>query len=339
MNRPSKEETMTPLDAQKRPTVTHASSEIVLAGGRPAEPDEPPVVTPDKPLAKELSRTHDADDLRSALVVRLGADRRSALAGRILDAWQPGVFGRVDQAFLAAALVARLQVDGRGEVADRILAHLRDAELKRVDGTLESIMVLRPAASLGPATLMIMLDSRLRADARGGLADRLLALVGSDAQSPRDDEHGEADVTASPRARALGRTLGAETLALALTLRLRGDGREALAGRLMELWVKDITGLIVNPGALATALIASHRDRGCDALADAVASLLGCEGIDRDPESIKQIWLNEIAGPMVEARSLAAALAASFRTSWERSGPADAIILAILGIEREPCTC
>ncbi len=164
---------------------------------------------------RALARTHAADDLAFALVLRLSLDRRDTLAGGILDLWRPDAFEIVDTAFLAAALVARLHADRRADVADRILILLKRAGLGRTDGTIESIMLLRPTEALGSSTLRATLESRLRADGRGALADQLTALFVSEGSS-RERSAREPYGTESPALRSLAEAHDAETLAFAL---------------------------------------------------------------------------------------------------------------------------
>jgi hypothetical protein len=112
---------------------------------------------------------------------------------------------------------------------------------------------------------------------------------------------------------ALGRTHPADVLAYALVARLRAEGREVLAGSIMMLWARYLVGPLVDPGPLAAELDAQLRTEGRGALADTIASVLRGASIGRDPCEIMALWLNELAGPMVDTGPLAAALVAALR--------------------------
>ncbi|WP_437715202.1 hypothetical protein WMF45_01525 [Sorangium sp. So ce448] len=105
----------------------------------------------------------------------------------------------------------------------------------------------------------------------------------------------------------------ADVLAHAAVTRLRTEGRDTLAASIMMFWAREIAGPMVDPGQIAAELLARLRARGHGELADTIAQLLRGAAIDRDPCEIMALWLHELARPMVDAASLAAALVAALR--------------------------
>lgn len=301
-------------------------------------------------LGDELARAHGARTLSHALKVRLGLDRRGGLATLLRASEEREADGPfTESGRFAAALVGRLRLDGRAELADALVSLLRNgpidcdpmlwlneiqaklaqrseaaAEL-RARGRHESARLVESTLSMD---LRIGLIVRLRAEGRHDLADAISAAADAlEAQERREDatpvphrvpagEHAPppAEVAAL---RALGGELGhthaAEVLAYALVTRLRAEGRQELAGTLMMFWARDIAGPIADPARLAADLILQLRTEGRGELADTIASLLRGAAIDRDPCDIMAVWLETLAGPVVDPGSIAAALVAALR--------------------------
>jgi hypothetical protein len=300
-------------------------------------------------LGDELARAHSARTLSHALKVRLGLDRRGGLATLLRASEEredDGPF--TESGRFAAALVGRLRLDGRAELADALMSLLTNgpidcdpmlwlneiqakvaqrskaaAEL-RARGHPESARLIESTLSM---ELRIGLIGRLRAEGRHDLADAISAA----ADAFEDQERREGATPLPPRVpasehapppelaalRALGGELGqthaADVLAYALVTRLRDERREALAGTLMMFWARDVAGPIADPARLAADLIAQLHTEGRGELADTIASLLRGAAIDGDPCDVMAVWLQALAGPVVDPGPIAAALVAALR--------------------------
>jgi hypothetical protein len=301
---------------------------------------------------EELARAYDTDSLIWALRVRLNADGQDDFSNLIMKGEQheaEGVTAPMD--VTAQALIARLRVDGRGKLADAVASLLTEASidcdpkirLPEGDGWIaEKNMLVAKMRALGYEKeaeryvsselfhLRNALEKRLCLDGHRELAEaiekawwafehRLRRAQGWREPPPRVAQRGEL----SPDFKALialGEELkqrySADVLAYAVLKRLRAEGRESLAGTIMVDWLEEIIGPIADPAQLAAAVIPRLRAEGRGEVADAVASLLDGAAIARDPDELKALWQKEVAGPLIDAGPLGAALMARLR--WEK---------------------
>ncbi|KYF62696.1 hypothetical protein BE11_18930 [Sorangium cellulosum] len=291
----------------------------------------------------ELARIHDADDLLRALCSRLNLDGFHILGrmiGKSASAEEAagGPFGRA--VFYAIALIGRLRVEGRSELADAVVALLSDGP-PEVDPVLwlheahGFIAVGRERAARYRARglhkqaddadahawtyLKGYLVQRLDADGHVDLARAIGRECSATVHRERDQEVPltKPSPAAAPREstliETLARTYPPDVWAYAAVKRLRADGRAILAGSIMMFWAWELVGPMVDPNQLATELLAELRAHGREALADTLDSLLRGASTARDPCELMALWLEELAGPMVDPEPLAAALVAALR--------------------------
>jgi hypothetical protein len=304
-------------------------------------------------LGDDLASAHDEIVLGEALKVRLVLDGRKGLATLIMAAERERDSPFTDSGRFSAALVGRLRVEARGELADAIVALLSGGPIDcdpllwlnevhaKIARRRAAAAHLRAHAHSAHADLIestlsvdlrVALLERLRADGLGELAEAISSSAYElDAPQhrpgpPPSERHATADSKTPPPelathttpGRALGHDHPADLLAFALVRRLRAVGREVFAGVIMTLWARDVAGPIVDPEWLATLLLEQLRKEGRRALADTIASHLRGTSIARDPSEMMALWLQELAGPIVDAGPLAAALVSALRK--ERHG-------------------
>jgi hypothetical protein len=268
----------------------------------------------------DVARAHGADTLHRAVATRLRADGRNALAERIVhvDARvQP-----VDWKYFATTLVARLRADGREVVAAGVVSLLGGAG---VDAGSASI-VIEPTLAMEPRRLRAVLATRLHDDGHVALADHLHTLILTDGRPSIGEWASSGGWSWSGSAGGADATLAiehdADVLLRALLLRLRADGHGVMAGRIMELWLRDVVGPIIDPRRLAAVLDARLRAEGRAELADDLAALVGGAAVDHDPADLMARWHASVAGPIIDARPLADVLVASLRTHEAHDGRA-----------------
>jgi hypothetical protein len=209
---------------------------------------EPPERASVAPLVAELARTHDTACLFLALSMRLGMDERTDRA-RILETWfnEAGhIAGEVG--FIAGALVARLRADGSTKLADDLSA-------------------LLDRAGVAPAVNVPFLDR-----VHGAV------LSARPTQPIERNQHGHTDDHAHARRVAVAHD--ARLLAEALFTRLHDDGHDVMAGYMMVGWLEGAVVPVVDP---------------------------------RKADDVMNAWLAEVAGPIINPESLAAALIHSLR--------------------------
>lgn len=315
-------------------------------------------------LGDELARTHGATLLIGALLTRLHADGREDLANYLrMSAGREPDGPSVRDEYLAPALVARLRIDGRGQLADALASLLGSAyidcdprfSLEEDDDSLahrrEWIAQIRaeggdPRANLIQTGECIRLKGalteRLCADGRRKLADAIQAAFKGEWEASERRASGEEEkpdrffVTADKRAppedagqlepeEELARLHDADLLARALVVKLRAEGREVLAGSIMGYWLRDVAGPVVEPRPLAAALVARLQAEDRDEVADEIDILVSDTSIDRELGDIMAAWQNEVAGPVLDAGALGAALVAAIRKQ-RRDVVADAVM-------------
>jgi hypothetical protein len=303
------------------------------------EPEE--VVT----RGEELARAHTGDELVYALMCRLAADGCHSLAGIVWMRWYHEAEGSVRGAYLAPPLVTRLRLDGREQTADALASLLGGASLEhdprfRLPDLDEGIAARghmiadlraqgweeRRARRFVSGQLVGLhsgLVRRLTVDGRGALAETIEATyrtfearAGGEAASPDrprivDRERSAMEETGI----ALARTTHADVLACAMMTRLQAEERDVFAGSLMAYWLEEMAGPIIEPRRLADALIARLRAEDRGEVADEIETLVRDAAIDRDPEEILALWHDTVAGPIIHAGPLAAALGVYLRAS------------------------
>jgi hypothetical protein len=208
-------------------------------------------------------------------------------------------------------VVARLRTEGWGERASRV------SSMTLIG--LQCDLVQRLAAD-GQRELADAIDLRCaEVEARGRERESARSSVSTAARSLPPEVAACADVGDD-----LARIHGAEILACATRDRLCADGRAVFAGMMMVNWVRDFAGPVAAPKALAAAFVARLRAEDRDELADEIEVLLADAEVDRDVAAIRAQWLKEVAGAVLDAGPLGAALVAALRRE-KPEGVADAV--------------
>jgi hypothetical protein len=248
---------------------------------------------------------------------------------------------------VARALIARLRFEGRDALADTLASRFREAAIDAVptidlsddDGWIaEKNDVVARTRAVGYHKEAARYVSDELDDARRALVKRLLLDGHRDLAKALDDaywaferrsERDRAEPVAAEepayppevssflaQSEMLERAYSVDVLASAVLVKLRSEGRLRLAGAIMTYWLEEMIGPIVDPANLAAFVIRRLRAEGRGEVAETYASLLHGAAIHRDPEQIGELWRQEIAGPLIDAEGLAAALVARIR--WEK---------------------
>jgi hypothetical protein len=281
--------------------------------------------------------------LRRALVERCHQEGRPILGSAINLNWgvpssETSLGGWAYH--LAGALVARLRADGAAELAGEVASLIEGEGFPLIFGDVVDVEDVKDWAQ--PSLhLPKPLRKRLELDAHHGLVVAFDELIEKHRRSyvppppswppfpppPRMSWRGE---TSEERALTdqLAAAYDSRSLFIAILARLHGEGEDVVVGLLMLGWTFGVAGPIVNPRDLVNALVLRYRvpppqqaHEGWPEyeinpeLAQEIADLFDKAPIDRYPNEILDVWTREIAGPLIQAGPLAAALVEELRCS------------------------